>query len=435
VADTGDRDLIAHLLRRTGFGPTSAEVDASAAGGYAATVERLLDWSGPDPADANPAPAFSPTPARRGLTTAQLQALARQRQADLTSLTTWWVRRMATSSHPLREKLTWFWHGHFATSVAKVQRVDLMAAQNATLRSMAGGNFPSLTLAIAKDPAMMIWLDTITDVAAHPNENFARECMELFTLGIGNYTENDVKDAARAFTGWKFNPLTGAFMVLPRQHDDGTKTVLGQTGVWGGEDVVRILTATDASARFVTSRLWSHFAYPVTPSDPVVVDLAAGFARDHDITGLTRAILLHPMFTSGTARTGLVKQPVEWVVGTARALGLTPATPTDIGALRALGEEPFAPPNVGGWPQNQYWLTTASMLTRLRLATLAAADVSDAALAPLTDAAPADRPSAAARLLSVPSWGAPTAAALASAAATPRRLLALALVSPEYTLA
>jgi len=319
--------------------------------------------------------------------------------------------------------------------VQKVQRVDLMAGQNRLFRAAGAGSFVDLTLAVARDPAMMIWLDTITNVAAHPNENFARECMELFTLGIGSYTEDDVKEAARAFTGGKFNRQTGAFVLVARQHDPGTKTVLGQTGTWDGSDVVRILTATSTSARFVASRLWSHLAYPVTPADPVVTGLASGFAADHDIANLVRAILLHPAFTSDAARTGLVKQPIEWIMSAVRVLGLPPGDTRLITALRALAQEPFAPPNVGGWPQNEYWITTASMLTRLRVATLAVEGASEAALAPVTDARPADRLDAVAHLLSVPGWSSTSAAALSQAAGDPRRLVTLALVSPEHTLA
>jgi uncharacterized protein (DUF1800 family) len=430
------RGFIAHLLRRTGFGPTAGEVDAAEAAGFEATVDAVLQFTAPDPADTLVPPPISAPPisapaAAAAATAAQRQALARQRQADLVALTTWWLRRMASTSHPLREKLTWFWHGHFATSVQKVQRVDLMAAQNQLFRRMAAGNFEALTVAVAKDPAMMVWLDTVSDVAAHPNENFARECMELFTLGIGNFTEDDVKEAARAFTGWKFDRVSGAWRLVPRQHDSGQKTVLGQIGPWGGEDVVRIVTRAPASARFVTARLWSHFAYPVSPTDPVVGDLAPAFAADRDVGALLRALLLHAAFRSTTARTGLVKQPVEWLVGAARAVGAPVADTRFVAALRALGQQPFAPPNVGGWPQNEYWLTTASMLTRLRLAAALVA----AAPAALLDAIDGtDRLNALAHLLSVEAWGPQTAAALQQAG-DPRLCATVALVSPEFTLA
>jgi uncharacterized protein (DUF1800 family) len=427
VTDTDPRSTIAHLLRRTGFGPTATEVDAALARGYAATVDQLLDFSTPDPADASPLPTFAPYEGAgaKNLTVAQRQAIQKQRTLDVTSLIDWWLVRMATTAHPLREKLSWFWHGHFATSVQKVQRATYMATQNQIFRSMGAGNFEALTQVVAKDPAMLIWLDAASDVKAHPNENFAREAMELFTLGIGNYTENDVKEAARAFTGWHIDRTSQAWAMNTRQHDGLSKTVLGQTGPWSGEDVVHILTTSDASARWITSRLWSHFAYPVLPGDPVVQELAPGYGADHDIKSLLRSILLHPEFVSDTARAGLVKQPIEWTVGVFRALNLPTVGKRILPVLRQLGQVPLDPPNVGGWPQNEYWLTTASSLTRLRVA------VAAATAAKVGATLPAD----VAHLLSVGSWSDATNKALQQAAAQPKVMLALALVSPDYTLA
>lgn len=424
---------IAHLLRRTGFGPTAAEVDAATAAGYDATVNRLLDFSGPDAADAVPAPTFAPFQplGARKLTVTERKAIAAQRASENRALVQWWLARMTTTSHPLREKLTWYWHDHFATSIEKVQRAQYMADQNNLLRANAAANFENLTQAVAKDPAMLVWLDAATNVAAHPNENFARELMELFTLGIGNYSETDVKEAARAFTGWRSNPRTQQFIVNARLHDSGTKTVLGQTGPWGGEDVIHIVTNHPASAPYVTARLWSHFAYPVLPDDPVVEQLAPSFAADHDIAALVRSMLMHPQFVSDQARNGLVKQPVEWAVGAARALGVHGAGPRLAAALRALGQVPFAPPNVGGWGQNQYWLTTASMLARLELANALAATAQPTVLGAV---AASQRVDAAAHVLSV-SWGDSTRQALSAVSADPHSLMTLALVSPEYTLA
>jgi len=428
-----DRATLAHLLRRTGFGPTPAEVDAAVAKGYRAMVEELLDFTTPDPADAAPAPTFTAAPrlGARNLTLAQRQAIARQRAVEFAALQQWWLARMGTTIHPLREKLTWFWHTHFATSEDKVRWPALMYRQNQLFRTMGAGDFEALTQAVAKDPAMMIWLDTATDKAAHPNENFARECMELFTLGIGNYTEADVRDAARAFTGWTIDPTTVSWVLRERQHDAGQKTVLGQTGDWGGEDVIHILVNSPASHAWVVAGAWSHFAYPVATTDPVVTDLVPGYAKDRDITNLMRAVLLHPQFTSESARTGLVKQPIEWTVGALRAVGLPLGHGRDIAALTAQGQVPLRPPNVGGWPQNDYWLTTASSMARLETASAAAglADLSSLAGVPASE-----RVDAVAHLLSV-TWGPATARALAGVASDPSSLVALALVAPETVLA
>jgi len=428
-----DRSMIAHLLRRTGFGPTADEVEVASAKGYATVVDELLDFSGPDPADSIPAPRVVPSdPAiARNLSLAQRQALNQQLAAGVREVQLWWLNRMATTSHPLREKLTWFWHGHFATSADKVRRPDLMLRQNQLLRAGGSGDFEALTQSVAKDPAMMIWLDTATDAKAHPNENFARECMELFTLGIGNYTESDVKAVARAFTGWAIDPRTISWVLRAARHDSGPKTVLGQTGDWGGEDAIHILVNSPASHAWIASRLWSHFAYPVAPTDPIVADLAPAYGQDRNIARLLRAILLHPTFTSPQARTSLVKQPVEWTVGALRALGLPTATQPVLAALTAQGQVPLRPPNVGGWPQNDYWLTTASSLARLDAASAAAgaADLSGVAAA-----SGPSRVDALAHLLSV-EWSRATANALSAVAASPRQLVSLALVAPEYVLA
>lgn len=427
-----DRSTIAHLLRRTGFGPTAAEVDAATTKGYAAVVDDLVDFASPDPVDTVPPPTFGPNQpaAQQGLTVEQRQAIHKRRGADLTALQLWWLERMAKTTHPLREKLTFLWHGHFATSYDKVQNPEHMLRQNQIFRTRGNGDFEVLTQAVAKDPAMMQWLDTAQDKKAHPNENFARELMELFTLGIGSYSEDDVREAARAFTGWYIDRKTDAWAINPRQHDTGPKTVIGQTGDWGGEDVIHMLVNSQASASFIVSRLWSHLAYPVSPIDPVVGDLAPAYARDKDIGRLLRAVLLHPGFTSPAARTGLVKQPVEWVVGALRALGLPADDQRVLGALTQLGQVPLRPPSVGGWPQNDYWITTASSLARL---TFASAIASRADLSAIAGVPAAQRPDAAAHLLSV-TWSDTTAKGLAQAS-DPVELVALALVAPEFVLA
>lgn len=418
------RSRIAHLYRRAGFGARPEELDAAVAEGYEATVDRLLDLSGPDSgAGALVAPTFSSTgPADQQV-----------RREEGRKLTQWWIDRMVLSTTPLRERLTLFWHDHFATSVQKVKDPALMYRQNEIFRTQGAGNFEALAQAVAKDPAMLVWLDANENKKASPNENFARELLELFVLGIGSYSEDDVKEAARAFTGWQYRRQTGAFTLAPAQHDGGRKTVFGQTGNFGGEDVIRMAVAQPASAAYMTAKLWSGFARPVGPSDPAVRELAPGFARDGDVGKLLRAVFLHPEFVAPASRAGLVKQPIEYVAGTLRALGLRAAA---VGSLQqtldGLGQQPFAPPSVGGWPPNGYWLTTSFALSRLRFASLVA---SKAKVDGLAAAAPADRPAAVARLLSVDGWGATTSAALAKVAGDPRALLTIALVAPEYVLA
>jgi len=419
---------IAHLYRRAGFGAGPAELAAGVARGYEATVELLLAGvGGPDPAgDAVPLPPLAPPPAGGG----DRQSRAEQRR-QLLAVQQWWLERMIVTSTPLREKLTLLWHGHFATAFTKVRNAGFMQHQNQLLRSLGGGSFETLVQALARDPAMLIWLDARSDVAAHPNENFARELMELFTLGLGNYSEDDVRAAARCFTGWGFDPASGTFVERARRHDAGVKSLLGRSGDFDGDDVISIVTHQPASARWVTARLWSHLAYPVSPGDPLLDGLATAYAADVDLTRLLRAILLHPEFRGPTARAGLVKQPVEYVVGAARAFGLHTGDVDLRPALTALNQVLFDPPSVGGWGQNAYWLDTATADARLRFTTALArrADLSWLGARP-----PAERLDALAGRLAIDGWGATSAAALEPLAADPIQLVAVALSAPEYVL-
>jgi uncharacterized protein (DUF1800 family) len=438
---------VALLLRRAGFATTGAEVDAAATAGYAATVDAALGGLAPgaDPAaDAVAAPDLTP-PAAPGkdATTATRQAYNQQLRQQATALVQWWVDRMLVAQRPAAEKLAWFWHGHFATSIDKVKVAALMHRQNQLFRQQGTGGFTDLTGAVAQDPAMLRWLDADTDVAAHPNENFARELMELFTLGIGNYGETDVKEAARTFTGWSFDRTTLAFVERPRQHDHGTKTILGQSGDFDGLDTIRLVSGTDASARFVAARVWSRYARPVTPDDPIVTDLATAWGPSRRVDVLLRAVFTHPQFTTDATRTGLVKQPVEWAIGAVRAFGLRPdatlAGKVTVGAattraLAGLGQTPFRPPSVGGWPAQAAWLNTAADQVKLAFAqALAPAAVASAAGQAVV-AAP-DRPAQLAWLLGLDGWRPATAAALAGVAHDPAALVTFALTSPDFSLA
>ena len=434
------RSDVAFLYRRAGFGLRPAELDRLAPAGYEAAVETVVAGLGaPDPGgDAIPVPAVHPRPP--GQPGQPVDEAARRQEAaavkaDTRSLQQWWMDRMISTSTPLREKLTLYWHGHFATSVSKVRDARLMYLQNQLFRT-AGGGFQELVDAVARDGAMMIWLDTGSDRVAHPNENFARELQELFTLGVGNYTQDDVTAAARAFTGWSFDRAGYRYRFRAAQHDSGTKTYLGQSGNWNGDDIIRIDVTSPDSARFVMARLWSHFAYPVTPADPVVADLVTAYGTGLDMTAALRAMFLHPAFRSPAARTGLIKQPVEYLVGAARALGLNASVgggPRGLPELAgALGQELFRPPNVGGWGQNTYWLSSATAQLRLEAA-LQLAGAAD--LGAVESAPAAQRAAALADLLAVDAWGPTTTAALNSAASQPPLVTALALVSPEYLLA
>jgi uncharacterized protein (DUF1800 family) len=423
---------IAHLYRRAGFSATQAEVQAGVARGYSETVDHLLDPTRVDTAVvADPAVDYSTSGPAVTIEEKKAKNKLRNQQQEL--LADWWLEKMAATDRPATEKLTLFWHDHFATSVDKVKAAILMFEQNKTLRNLGTGRFEALAQAMAKDGAMMIWLDSNQNTNKKPNENFGRELMELFTIGIGSYTDNDVREAARAFAGWRFNPK-GGFALAPKLVDTGSKTILGQTGALTGEQVVSLLSNSPATARFITAKMWRFYAFPAASDHPAIVELSGAFARDFDLAKLHRAIFLHPSFQSTEARQGLVKQPVEWGVGVCRQLGVRPSAlgirPRLALGLRQMNQEVFAPPSVGGWPDNNYWISTASALSRMTMAFNISGAVD---LSWLSSVAAAQRPDALAAKLTVDGWSASTLGAI-RVANNPRNQLAAALTSPEYVL-
>lgn len=433
------RGLLALLYRRAGFGATMQELDRSMSVGFGGTVNGLISGLSQkvDIADSIALPKLTKPPYFVPKGSANLQAIKafnRELSSEISDLRIWWIGRMMSTSVPLREKLTFFLHCHFPTAVSKVRFPYYMYRQNQIFRSMGPGNFTSLTSAVATDPAMLIWLDASTDRPPDPNENFARELMERFTMGLGSYSELDVRSAAFAFTGWHLDQKTGRFAINEKAHRPSSIPFLGHSKIATGQQVIDIVTHTEASARFVTASFWSRFVYPITTSDPIVIELANTYAKDRDLTNLLQAILLHPRFGSTQTATGLIKQPTEYVVGVLRALGVGVPELSDpklalLPLMASMGQVLFDPPSVGGWPQNEYWLSTAAALARWRFASKLAstADISFVADSPIRS-----RLDAVSELLSVSSWTRSSAAALNKASKNPQILLSLALVSPEY---
>jgi hypothetical protein len=343
-----------HLYRRAAFGANLAELRRAEKAGHQATLDLIL--KGP-PGEGDPIAAIG----NMGRVTA-----GRDNQVELR---VWWVYWMINSLHPLREKMTLFWHNHFATSINKVQSTRLMARQNQLLRENALGKFGPFLQAISKDPAMIVWLDNNSNVKGKPNENYAREVMELFSLGVGNYTEKDIREAARAFTGWHTDDEE--FDFEPRFHDDGPKTVLGQTGNWNGDDVVSILLKQPATARFLVRKLYAFFISETqTPPDSLLEPLADEFRKsDYDVAQLVRTILSSRHFFSAHAYRQRIKSPVEFVIGAFRAVAEGEVSPQVlIKSMEAMGQQLFAPPNVKGWPGGQTWLNTSTVLARQNFA-------------------------------------------------------------------
>jgi uncharacterized protein (DUF1800 family) len=286
--------------------------------------------------------------------------------SDVSILQAWWILRMRSGLSPLAEKLALFWHGHFATSNGKVGELRAMHAQNLLFLERGAGDFRAIVHAVAKDPAMLAWLDGNENVKGRPNENFARELMELFTLGIGTYGERDVLEAARAFTGWTARGSRFAFRA--RTHDDGEKTVLGRTAPFGGEEVVDLCVDHPATPRRIAGKLFAFFAYPDPPSS-LLDRLAALFVEeDLEVGALVETILRSRAFFSRRARRALVKSPAEFCVGALRALGTRANGKAVGGAMREMGQSLFEPPSVKGWDGGRAWLGSAALLARARFA-------------------------------------------------------------------
>ena len=361
-----------HLLNRTGFGATDAEVRDFAALTREEAVDRLL--GGARRESVTPPPLFVDEPIVpyrriREMPAEERMAFRRTLVQQGLQLRAWWIGEMLATPSPLTERMTLFWHSHFATSQRKVRFSQLMYRQNALLRHESLGNFATLLHAMAKDPAMLVWLDNARSRREAPNENFAREVMELFTLGEGHYGERDVKEAARAFTGWSLRPASASFVYRPMWHDGGEKTVLGATGALDGDEVLDLLLARAETAQHLARKLWLEFVSP-TPDEVEVARWARTFrAARYEIKPLMREILLSPAFWARENRGALVKSPVDVVVGTLHTFSIHPADLRPAAVTSALlGQNLFAPPNVKGWPGGDAWIDSATLLGRRQFA-------------------------------------------------------------------
>ena len=369
LAATLGADDARHLLARAGFGATPAEIEAYARLTREQAADRLLAGSSRSTSPSTPPPAWTAEPfaprGYRGMSPEERRLALREMNQKAFELQAWWLAEMLATPSPLTEKMTLFWHNHFVSSQRKVRSPQLMYRQNALLRRHALGNFGELLHAVARDPAMVIYLDNASNRKGTPNENFAREVMELFTLGEGRYGERDIKEAARAFTGWSVDPATGEFLFRANAHDDGEKTVLGRTGTFGGEAVLDILLAQPQTAEFIVVKLWREFVSP--QPDPAEVKRIAAAFRDarYDIRVPVRALLVSDAFYAEASRGTLIKSPVELVVGTLRQFQFTTGDVLPfVIATNQLGQVLFAPPNVKGWPGGESWINSTTLLRR-----------------------------------------------------------------------
>ena len=390
-------DRAAHLLERAGFGGTPEEIGRLAAMTPRQAVDALVDFesikSDLKPFDESGIwdPGMDPFPPSR----AEAVRVARERGEGLGekvrpegsqrrlqpvvdkffySLTAnaietqrlglWWANRMLTTSRPLEEKLTLFWHGHFATGENKVRDYRMMLRQNEMFRAQAAGNLRGLLVGILRDPGMLVYLDNGENIKKHPNENFGRELLELFSMGVGNYTERDVREAARAFTGWTNNVLDFKFDAV--QHDADEKTFLGRTGPFNGEDIIDIILKQPVTAEFVSGKLYRYFVREDVPAS-VRASLGRTFRESgYQIKPLLKQIFLSRDFYSPPAHATQIKSPVQLVVSTYKKLGLreVPTIPDFGRTTGGLGQSLFDPPNVAGWAGGRTWITPSTLLQR-----------------------------------------------------------------------
>ncbi|VVE76474.1 DUF1800 domain-containing protein [Pandoraea sputorum] len=372
AADASRRELTAddarYLLTRTGYAPDARELAPFVGLTRAQAVDRLLEQTRRTAVTPPPAwvsePPLASVPVK-GMTDAQRRDLNERRNRMSASLKAWWAQEMATTPSPLTERMTMFWHNHFVSSDDKVREPVVLYRQNVLLRANALGNFGLMLHEVSKDPAMLIYLDGANSRKGHPNENFAREVMELFTLGEGHYTEQDVREAARAYTGWSIDRPTMTYVWRPNFHDTGVKTVLNQTGDFDGDQMLDVLLARPETAMFITSKLWREFVSP-TP-DPVQVERIAAMFREsgYDIRVALRALLLTSAFWDARARGALVKSPSEFVTDAVRQFDIGYDDPQMLAQqMRVLGQDLFRPPNVKGWPGGDAWIDSTTLLAR-----------------------------------------------------------------------
>ena len=342
---------IPHLLRRAGFGATPDELSFYQNLGVSGAVDRLLNFESVDDSSLATQPDITMTMEKK------------PPPGELNNLVAWWFDRIVQTPRPLEEKMTLFWHNHFATAIYKVRSPYLMFKQNQLLRTMGMGKFHDLLMGITQDPAMLIWLDGARNRKGLPNENYAREIMEVFTFGVGNYSEDDVKAAARALTGYQLDS-DGKSYFNPKLHDTGMKSFLGHTGNLGPEDIVNILANHPATARRISSQLFNYLAHN-DPTDEVLDNLQQVYlSSDGNIKSVVKAILNSDEFWSSNAHLNLVKGPVDFTATALHSLG-TSINPKSVQyTLNMMGQLPFNPPSVFGWPSGQAWISTSTMLQR-----------------------------------------------------------------------
>ena len=418
------------LFHRFGFGPRPGEYAKAIKDGVATTRTKILTVPAVDAGAAKVVvPNITNLGPRPAANSKEVVPFAIEMRYQVQQMTLWWLDRMALSDHGLTERMTWFWHGHWATSVQKLNYAMPMFNQNNTLRANCLGNFKVMSRAMINDGALQFWLDGQDSTLVQPNENLGRELMELFVLGVDRYSEDDVKAAARALTGYQVTRSSGAVTFNAKRHDSNPITILGTTQSFTGEALSDFLVARDDNATFIAERLWYRFMSS-TESMPATFTAKSAFAN-REISAAVSAMANDVAMRD--EKNDLVKAPVEWFISACRALGLTPSqlkTPAQLlNYLDKLGQVPFSPPNVGGWPAGEAWLSSATAQYRIAFAAWL---IKQSDLSVLTSIPVASRVLKSADWLGVAEWSARTQAALRDSVNDPAQFALLALCSPEY---
>jgi uncharacterized protein (DUF1800 family) len=418
------------LFNRFGFGPRPGEYAQALKDGVAPTRTRLLTVPAVDAGAATVIePEITDLGPRPKPNTKEIVPFSIALRFQTQQMSMWWLDRMAASDHGLTEKMTWFWHGHWATSIQKINYPLPMFKQNNTFRTNCLGNFATMTKAMLNDGALQLWLDGQENTVKAPNENLGRELMELFTLGVGRYTEDDVKNISRALTGYQVARSSGAVTIVQNRRDKNPVTLLGTTTTFTGDSLADFLVARDDSAQFIAERLWYRF---VSSTE----DMPANFSAKQAFASRDISAAVTAMANDAAMRDekyAMVKSPIEWFISACRALELTPSelkTPNQLlNFLDKLGQVPFNPPNVGGWPAGEAWLSSATAQYRIAFATWL---IKQSDLRVLNEMRPALRTTKSADWLGIPEWSTRTQSALRTAINEPAQFALLALCSPEY---
>jgi len=418
------------LLQRFGFGPRPGEYAQALKSGVAATRTKVLTVPAVDAGAAQVVdPEITDLGKRPAANSKEIVPFSIALRYQSQQLTLWWLDRMALSDHGLTERMTWFWHGHWATSIQKLNYAMPLYIQNKTLRAHCLGNFKTMSRAMINDAALQFWLDGQESTAKSPNENLGRELMELFVLGVDRYTEDDVKAAARALTGYQVEKSSGVVTFNAKRHDANPITILGTTQTFTGESLSDFLVARQDNATFIAERLWYRFvsSTETMPSTFAAKNALAG----RDISAAVTAMANDPAMRD--AKNDLVKAPVEWFIAACRALELTPSnlkTPGQLfNYLDKLGQVPFTPPNVGGWPAAEAWLSSATAQYRIAFAGWL---IKQSDLRALNEIPVGSRVAKSADWLGVAEWSPRTQSTLRASLADPAQFALLALCSPEF---